>query len=95
MSDDHKQRFDDLLMKAGRGNTGTVTVANAPGTGNVIVAGKAPNKEVGWCDAQGVEHAWQVQDYTLTVDPPLAVRICQNCGARQTRPTRAPEPEWK
>ena len=44
-------------------------------TAPVTITTPGPRKEAGWCEAQGVEHAWEVQDYTLTTDPPQAVRL--------------------
>jgi hypothetical protein len=51
--------------------------------------------EDGWCDANGVEHAWEVQGYTLTSDPPQSVRICLNCGKKETRANTVTLPEWR
>ena len=52
-------------------------------------------KGEGWCEANGVEHAWEVQDYILTTDPPQSVRICLNCGKRETRFNTVTYPDWK
>lgn len=46
-------------------------------------------KPKGWCEEQGVAHAWE-SGPTLTVQPPVSTRICKNCGKHQhQRP-----PEW-
>ena len=39
-------------------------------------------KEPGWCDRNGIEHAWQ-SGPTLTCNPPIQTRVCVNCGKRQ------------
>lgn len=64
-------------------------------TSTVTIKQKAPRKEAGWCEANGVEHAWEVQDYTLTSDPPQSVRICVNCGKQETRPNTVSRPDWR
>ena len=48
-------------------------------TNNII--GRAP-KPAGWCEENGVEHAW-VSGPTLTCDPPILTRSCANCGKYQ------------
>lgn len=63
--------------------TDTVTITMRPDG----VKGK------GWCDANNVKHAYEVQDYTLTTDPPQSVRICANCGKKQYLVHR--EPQWE
>lgn len=54
-----------------------------------------PKKEAGWCEKNDVVHAWEVQDYVLTTDPPQSVRICVNCGKRETRFNTVTYPDWK
>jgi hypothetical protein len=41
-----------------------------------------PRKELGWCEANGVAHAW-TQGPTLTMQPPIPTRVCVNCGKKQ------------
>jgi hypothetical protein len=64
-------------------------------TDTVTIVGFPPRKEAGWCETQGVEHAWVIQNYVLTTDPPQSVRICANCGKEQTRPNTVAQPEWR
>ena len=60
---------------------------------SVFVVGS--RKPPGWCKANGVEHAWEVQNYVLTSYPPQSVRKCLNCGLTQTRPNTFTQPEWQ
>lgn len=63
-------------------------------TNTATVSKRAPKPE-GWCDEQGIAHAWEVLPYVLTANPPMSVRECINCGKRQTRANVVIEPEWK
>jgi hypothetical protein len=68
---------------------------NTTGSGTTVTIAKTARKEAGWCEANDVEHAWEVQDYMLTSDPPLSVRICLNCGKQETRANVVTLPEWR
>lgn len=41
-----------------------------------------PTKPPGWCQEQGIEHAYD-DGPTLMSNPPISTRICKNCGHRQ------------
>ena len=86
----HRERFQKVL------DTGAATKINFGGnvssTDTVIRKEVAPTKEAGWCEANGSDHAWEVQDYVLTTDPPQSVRICTNCGKRQY--LQHAHPDW-
>lgn len=72
-----------------------MTDAFQSGVTTHTVTVKQPPKPKGWCDEQGISHAWEVQPYTLTTNPPQSVRTCVNCGETQTRVNYVIEPEWK
>lgn len=42
--------------------------------------------KAGWCEAKGIKHTWQVQDYELPPPLPPSVRKCATCG--KTEPFR-------
>jgi hypothetical protein len=52
--------------------------------------GKLPLKTPGWCEANGIEHAWECGP-TLTINPPIQTRYCVNCGKQQ----RLYAPQWQ
>lgn len=58
-------------------------------TGTTYIVNQGPRKEAGWCEKEGVDHAW-VEGATLTSSPPIQTRICVNCGKRQWKN----EPQW-
>ena len=58
-----------------------------------VIASSQLRKHHGWCEEQGVDHAWQEQGYVLTTNPAQYVRICTNCGKEQRK--AYVEPEWK
>lgn len=43
---------------------------------------KGPPKQPGWCQEQGIEHAWEAGP-ALTCNPPIRTRRCKNCGLNQ------------
>ena len=57
------------------------------GTGPAVVATtynflQAAKKHIGWCEQQGIEHAWE-SGPTLAMNPPIQTRRCKNCGKEQ------------
>ena len=42
------------------------------------------NKEPGWCEKEGVEHAWEFGG-TIMMSPPRETRWCVNCGKAQSK----------
>lgn len=64
-------------------DTTTTEFRIAPGaTTHTVSLDIGPRKEAGWCEANGVVHAWK-DGPTLTVDPPIHTRYCKNCGKQQ------------
>ena len=81
--------MNDALRKEMSEEAIAVKIAS---TDTVIRKEIAAKKEAGWCEANGIDHAWEVQDYVLTTDPPQSVRICTNCGKRQY--LQHTHPDW-
>lgn len=59
-------------------------------TSTTTVKLPGPLKPPGWCEKNGIEHAWE-SGPTLTTDPPILTRICKNCGKSQ----HLPPVEWQ
>lgn len=93
---DHKAAFGSLLTAA-VGTTSTVALGDGlyATSNTVIKKGIKPPKTLGWCEEQGIHHAWEQQDYVLTTNPPQVVRICLNCGKTQRRSTQVRVDEWR
>lgn len=51
-------------------------------TSGTFILSFNPPKPKGWCEEQGVAHAW-MDGPMLTSNPPIATRQCANCGKRQ------------
>lgn len=49
-----------------------------------------PLKKPGWCEEQGIAHAWE-SGSTLLSAPPIQTRQCANCGKVQW----LRQPKWE
>ena len=55
--------------------------------------GRTAKKDSGYCEREGIDHAWEVLPIILTSLPSQSVRACTNCGKRQHM--RHTEPTWE
>lgn len=55
--------------------------------------GRKAKKDPGYCEREGIGHAWEVMPWINLSYPPQSVRCCTNCGAKQTM--RHTEPTWE
>ena len=55
--------------------------------------GHTARKDPGYCEREGIDHAWEVMPWVNASYPPQSVRACTNCGKRQTM--RHTYPTWE